>query len=61
MIAVSGRIYAHITDLFLIDLSLLDDSASSDALSPKGRWVEMELPTALRIWKPRDARFAQIL
>lgn len=23
----------------------------------RGRWIESDLPDALRIWKPRDARF----
>lgn len=27
-----------------------------DALSARGRWAEMELPVALRIWKPRDQK-----
>ena len=31
-----------------------------DENGTKGRWIESDLPDALRIWKPRDARYASV-
>lgn len=45
---------------FFILISLYDIEEGADVVvddnGVKGRWIESDLPDALRIWKPRDAR-----